>query len=461
MNTILQFPGSLLRQIRSIGDSPALNDYEKRKLAIFNILNFFGILTGIVIPFSGLFNDDKMPALAWAVAISPAIISGIALSGTYYRRYEQARVIYFILYPVATALVYTTQIDTGIELFFIVYGILAVFLLKKTINAILSFCFSISLYFSVFIIWNKYDIRLADINPGFFVFNQVLAAVFIFCSLYLFKKENNGYQFQLLKKNSALEKSRAEIEVQKIVIERKATQLEKQTAELKELDSLKNKLFSVIAHDLKSPMYALRDLFRNIQQYDLPGDQIKMMIPEAVTDLNYTTGLMENLLHWAKSQMQAYAPNKQIVDIAAMINEVIKLLRLQADAKQVFLESKIEKPVYIYADKDMVSLVLRNLLSNAIKFTPEKGYIFLGANPADSFVEIYVEDTGTGMSEEALRKINANNYFTSNGTANEAGTGLGLMLCKEFLTKNGGKMFVESEPGKGSVFSFTLPANVA
>jgi two-component system, sensor histidine kinase and response regulator len=206
-------------------------------------------------------------------------------------------------------------------------------------------------------------------------------------------------------------------------------------------------------------MYALRNLFRNMQQHDLPGDEIKVMIPDVVTDLNYTTGLMENLLQWAKSQMQADALRPQMLDVSAMIKEVVQLLRLQADSKKVYIESKIEQPVYIYADKDMVSLVLRNLLSNAIKFTPENGYVFLGANPADEFVEIFVQDTGTGMSTDAMQKINANNFFTTKGTANESGTGLGLMLCKEFLAKNGGRMFVESQLGKGSVFSFTLPGN--
>jgi signal transduction histidine kinase len=102
--------------------------------------------------------------------------------------------------------------------------------------------------------------------------------------------------------------------------------------------------------------------------------------------------------------------------------------------------------------------VLRNLLSKAIKFTPENGSVFLGASDTGSFVEVYVQDTGTGMTTEALKKINTADYFTTKGTNNESGTGLGLMLCKEFLAKNGGRMFVESEPGAGSTFSFTLPS---
>ena len=105
----------------------------------------------------------------------------------------------------------------------------------------------------------------------------------------------------------------------------------------------------------------------------------------------------------------------------------------------------------------MVNLVLRNLLSNAIKFTPQQGMIEVGVNETDSFVEVYVQDSGSGISKEALQKINENNFYTTKGTASESGTGLGLMLCKDFLSKNGGQMHIESEVGKGSVFSFTLP----
>jgi len=458
MNTLLQPLVKLYWQIRTIGDSPELDDYEKRKLAIFNILNCMGLMNGIIIPVAGLFNDDKLPVLAWIVAISPAFISGIALIWVHKRRHEQAKMIYFILYPLVTALAYATRIDIGIELFFFVYGVLAVFLIKKISHAVIAFGFSTVMYLSVFVIWTDYDSKLAELNPGFFIFNHALAVLFIFFSLFLFKTENNAYLLRLHKKNDELAAKNVEIGRQKQEIDGQVLLLQKQTAELKELDSLKNKLFSIIAHDLKTPMYALRNLFRNIQQYDLPGDEIKVMLPDVVTDLNYTTGLMENLLQWAKSQMQADALKKQVINVTEVIREVIQLLRLQADSKKVYIENKLDMPVYIYADKDMVNLVLRNLLSNAIKFTPENGYVFLGANEGDSFVEVFVQDTGTGMSEEVLRQINTSNYFTTKGTANESGTGLGLMLCKEFLAKNGGKMFVESEPGKGSLFSFTLPA---
>jgi signal transduction histidine kinase len=289
------------------------------------------------------------------------------------------------------------------------------------------------------------------------MFNQLLAIAFIFYGLYLIKKENTGYQLSILKKNRALHKINLEVQKRNTEIAEKATLLKNQANELSNLNALKSKLFSVIAHDLKAPMYALRNLFNDTHKYNVPGEDLKKMLPEVVNDLNYTVGLMDNLLQWAKSQMQADAVKAGTINVSKLVEEVMQLLRLQADAKKIYIESKISAPVFVSADKDMINLVLRNLLSNAIKFTPEHGCISIGANELSSFVEVYVQDNGMGLSGEALEKINGNDFYTTKGTASESGTGLGLMLCKEFLNRNGGQMHIESKPGKGSTFSFTLP----
>jgi signal transduction histidine kinase len=230
-----------------------------------------------------------------------------------------------------------------------------------------------------------------------------------------------------------------------------------QKKELTKLDALKNRLFSVISHDLKSPMYAMRNLFQNMHHYDLPAEEVKSMVPDVLNDLNYTIGLMENLLQWSKSQMQSDAVRAQEIDLSLLINDVIKVLRLQAEAKDVKIENTVSDATHVYADRDMINLVLRNLLSNAIKFTPAKGRISIGIHQHNYFVEVFVQDSGQGITKEAIKKINENNFYTTKGTASESGTGLGLMLCKEFLAKHGGKMHIESEPGQGSTFSFTLP----
>jgi signal transduction histidine kinase len=166
---------------------------------------------------------------------------------------------------------------------------------------------------------------------------------------------------------------------------------------------------------------------------------------------------MDNLLQWSRAQMQSNATYPQKVDIGKAIEENMQLLRRQSDSKQISIETNSQENVFGFMDKDMLNLVLRNLISNAIKFTPEKGNIKIGVHENCTIVEVYVQDNGTGISPEALKKINGNDFYSTKGTASESGTGLGLRLCKEFIAKNGGQLFIESKPGEGSTFSFSLP----
>jgi signal transduction histidine kinase len=311
-------------------------------------------------------------------------------------------------------------------------------------------------YFMLSVVLKHYNYKLESVNFGLYLFNQGLAICFIFYGLFLVKKENTGYETLLLNKNKELQEINALIEKQKAETAQKAQLLEQQTLQLKELNTLKNKLFSVVSHDMKAPMYALRNLFQNVQQLDLPGEEIKEMLPEVVNDLNYTTDLMENLLQWAKTQMQASTVHAQEFDIAETIKDVLRPLGLSAKAKQIQVVHQLTKAIYVYADRDMINLVLRNLISNAIKFTPASGSIFIHVQTHSDHVEVFIKDTGIGIDSEEAGHL-FNNFYTNTGTANESGTGLGLILCKEFLAKNGGSINVQSEKGKGSTFSFTLP----
>ncbi|MBS1598124.1 MAG: HAMP domain-containing histidine kinase [Bacteroidetes bacterium] len=439
-----------LEDIKSIGLNRTMDDLERRKLSIFNQLNFFQLITGFIVPITFFFGNHDFPVFAFIVASLPALVSFLVLCLNFYFKYQAGMIAYFLLYPVVTSIVYMHGMNLGVDLFFILYGVLSVFFLQEISHMLFSVTLSMVSYFILAVINKNYTYQLQTANLFFYLFNQLTAIVFIFYGLFLIKKENTLYQFSILTTNKALQEKNREIEKQKEEIEENAK-------ELVELNSLKNKLFSVIAHDLKSPMYALRNLFSQMQQQDLPLKEIKSMIPDVVNDLNYTTGLMENLLQWAKSQMQSSSIKLQPIDVTAIITEVINTLHLQAVSKQITIKNKVKKTIAGFADMDMVQLVLRNLLSNAIKFTPAKGQITISADDEDSFIKIGVEDTGIGITEEEIAKINENSYYTTKGTASEAGTGLGLMLCKEFIIKNGGRLHISSKPGKGSIFSFTLP----
>jgi len=435
-------PLGLMEKIKAIGAVPSMGDYEKRKLAIFNQLNFFQLLTGILVPIAGI-SQRHLPALVWIIASIPALVSVLVLWLNARHYHFLAQLAYFALYPFATSIVYFTGINLGVELSFILYGILSVFFLQELDQMLFSLGWSMVSYFVLAVICKNYTYQLATVNIFFYFFNQLLAIAFIFYGLFLIKRENAGYQHSILEQKEAI-----------VTSERL---LKRQTEELTELNAVKNKLFSVIAHDLKSPIYALRNLFRNMQEQDLPASEIKEMVPEVVNELSYTSSLMENLLLWARSQMEADTVNPQPVDISILIYEVARLLQLQARAKDIRVTLQVDETLCVFADKDMIHLVIRNLFSNAIKYTPSNGTITLAAQKTSTGIEITVKDTGSGMDEETLEKIRQHTFYTTKGTAGESGTGLGLMLCKEFLSRNNSALHIESHVNNGSTFSFVLP----
>jgi two-component system sensor histidine kinase/response regulator len=431
-------------KVKTIGSGSAIDDYEKRKLGIFNQLNFFQLLTGMIIPIAGGLSNRHFPLIAWIVACMPALISLLVLNLNGRGRYDVARIVYFVFYPLVTSIVYLWGINMGVGLSFILYGILSVFFIQDLSQMLFALGLSMVCYFVLAVLCKAYRYQLETANVWFYLFNQVFAIVFIFYGLFLIKKENTVYQHSILQQKEALA--------------RNGLLLQQHTDELTRLNVFKSRLFSIIAHDLKSPIYALRNLFRNMQVYDLPAEEIKGMVPEVVNELTYTTSLMENLLQWARSQMQTDAVNPQRIDISGLMMEVTRLLRLQAEAKKITVTPEADDSAIALADKDMVNLILRNLLSNAIKYTPEKGSIRVGCRRTGDGIELFVKDTGMGIPPEDLQKIQLNNFYTTKGTAGEAGTGLGLMLCKEFIARNGGTLRIESEPEKGSTFTVTLPA---
>src|ERR1700733_375657 len=257
-----------MEDIKSIGRTTTMDDYDKRKLSIFNQMNFFQLVTGLLIPISFLFGGGKYPVESVFIACFPACLSLLVLCLSIFYKYEAGMITYFIFYPVITGLVYLNGINSAAGLYFISYAILSVFFLQEISHMLFSVSLSMISYFILVVICKNYTYQLERANFYFYLLNQVIAIVFIFYGLFLIKKESAGYQISILAKNQDLHNQNLAIQKHEGEIEEKAKLLEKQKAELTELNSLKNKLFSVIAHDLKSPMYALRNLFRTIQKQD-------------------------------------------------------------------------------------------------------------------------------------------------------------------------------------------------
>jgi len=174
--------------------------------------------------------------------------------------------------------------------------------------------------------------------------------------------------------------------------------------------------------------------------------------------VNAATTLLENLLGWAKNQIQGVEVKAVEVELSQLIEENFGMVKYQAEKKGISLSNLVEQSFRVLADEEMTNLVIRNLLSNALKFTPSGGAVQVSARLNGQYVGVTVKDTGVGIPEENRKKIFSTDAFTTHGTAREKGSGLGLNLCKEFIEKMGGELWFESQQGNGTTFFFTLPS---
>lgn len=247
--------------------------------------------------------------------------------------------------------------------------------------------------------------------------------------------------------------------------ERKRTEesIYKYNEELKRSNFAKDKFFSIIAHDLRSPFNALlsySDIL--LDEFDeLSKDELK----EYITHINTVSGniydLLNNLLDWAKIQTDKFYFSPEVIDMEQTISKVCNLLKEIAKSKNIDLLLDCEERCYVYADQNMISTVLRNLISNAIKFSHENSKIEIKTKNEIDRVRVTIKDYGIGMLREDITKLfRIDINYTTLGTSQERGTGLGLILSKDMIEKNNGEIFVDSDLGKGSTFTFTLPSKM-
>lgn len=237
-----------------------------------------------------------------------------------------------------------------------------------------------------------------------------------------------------------------------------------QNNELQELNATKDKFFSIISHDLKGPLNSLSSFSGLLINYfdSLSKEEIQTLAKDLDKSLKNLFALLENLLEWSRSQTGAIEFKPEAFNLSELVQENIDLLNTQAHTKEITLHYTNPQPVTVTAHKNSVTTVIRNLISNAIKFTPKGGTITLSATQSNEEALISIADTGVGMSKEVIDKIfRIDAKHSTKGTANEKGTGLGLVLCKDFVEKNKGSIGVQSEEGKGSTFYFTLPTQAS
>jgi PAS domain S-box-containing protein len=232
--------------------------------------------------------------------------------------------------------------------------------------------------------------------------------------------------------------------------------------ELRNLNEEKDKLFSIIAHDLRGPFGAFLSLIEIMadEKEELTTEEFRQYARSIHRSAGSVYKLLEKLLDWSRLRRGAIDMQRAEIDPRDLVNECVNEYREAASLKDIELYNHVSKGMIVNADEKMIQSVFRNLLSNAIKFTPRGGAVSLDARwKENGMVEFAVSDNGIGIAENAMEKLFAlNSYDVSNGTENEPGTGLGLMICKELVDKHGGCLWAESTEGKGSTFYFTIPA---
>ncbi|OYY12213.1 MAG: hypothetical protein B7Y66_00205 [Sphingobacteriia bacterium 35-36-14] len=223
----------------------------------------------------------------------------------------------------------------------------------------------------------------------------------------------------------------------------------------------KDKLLSIISHDLRNPLVNTKGILNLVNQGMVPEDQAKQLLLQLETQYMGTTSLLDNLLFWLKGQMAGKNLDRSNVVIFQLVKGLEDEHKMLLVRKNIAFNNALHPQMFVLADKEMIRIVLRNLISNAIKFTPENGSIDIRAEQTENESLIYVEDTGIGMSKETIDRVNAKQYYTTAGTSMEKGSGFGLMLCSDLISRHDGSLTIESIPGTGSRFVIKLPITKA
>jgi two-component system sensor histidine kinase/response regulator len=297
-------------------------------------------------------------------------------------------------------------------------------------------------YFHPDWISNSYDNRESrfwDLSSAY----VVVVIVLYYTITYL--RRNYDYE-----KRSASEKADA--------IELQNRHIIKQNQDLERINSEKNKLMSIIAHDLRSPLSNIQNYLELVTEYELDTAERRMVEGDLLKVTRRTMDMLGKLLAWSKAQMDGVNVKLSYVNLRDALYNTVELEKSIALKKGIKLIPELDWDIRIVADSDMLQLVIRNLISNAIKFTMQGGQIFFKAKQIGSECWLIIRDNGVGMSAEKQSELFSLHAQSTFGTGNEKGVGLGLLLCKEFTELQGGRIWVESAPGEGTAFFVSMPA---
>lgn len=306
-----------------------------------------------------------------------------------------------------------------------------------------------------------FAIRILHFNPPEsvefpllrYAFNLLCFLISYYFILDIIRTVHRNHQLAIEQKNADLDRQRQQLDKEHI-------ELIARTRELQTANQAKEKLFSIVAHDLRGPIGNLQTSLELLSSNDLKPEEFRDMVNDLKNGVDLAYGCVDTLLLWAAKQLREINPLPTDVSLDSTAKECIALLSDTAAYKNITIRNTIPAEAHVWADETQVSSILRNLVSNALKYTPAGGSVDVSAVKGDKAWQVKVADTGVGMTQEQLGRLldESSNVSSTAGTENERGFGLGLQICKEFVQNNRGSLSIESQKGHGSSFNFTLPS---
>lgn len=348
----------------------------------------------------------------------------------------------FLFFPLILLYITITFHDRGVLSFFIPYLIYPFFFLNKKRKVIIFFMLSGLFYVISFVAEGSrlYGTQSRH-NVSLEIISIIGSLILTFISLYSIKSQAWQYEKKILSQKNELERINEEIR--------------QQQEKLIESNLTKDKLFSIISHDLRTPILSLQ-LFLDHENTEEALRKLLSILPEMKAELKKTSDLFDNLLGWARLQLREANVSLQKIDLSSVASKVKETLDERARQKGIDITIDISDK-FVYSDRSILDIVLRNLVSNAIKFTKKDGIISIKGVRKGGFYILQVEDNGIGIDGAAMQQISGKNFYSSPGTGNEQGTGLGLIICKDLIERCQGDIAIFSRKGKGTRISVCLP----
>lgn len=297
-------------------------------------------------------------------------------------------------------------------------------------------------------------------KTAIYLVSSLLIIVLVLLVLYLIKiREKNKINRKLEEQSAEIRSIIQQLEQvnEELLIQNEITT--KQNAELEHINSVKNKFFSIISHDLRSPIATLKMLFSTYFEGQLTRDELNVLLKKLEENIFNTADFLDNLLEWSKSQLEGMVVKPEIFPIGRVVRGTLKILNPQIAEKKLSIENNIDADAIAFADRNMITVVVRNLISNSIKFCNEGDSIILNCSSRPTSILISVKDTGVGIDPIDQAKIFQLEHSITEGTSGEKGHHIGLVLCKDMVEQNNGKIWFESTVGKGTTFFIEIPKN--